>query len=171
MSHLIYGQTLVWVSYDPRRVLTAGLKSMLDDMLDQDCRVDLTLAGTLEQTVALVEQTRCGLLTLALGSDDELLAMRVLRRVQNRSPHCVRCVYFPELLQLDGPRLLEAGAQIVVEQIPLMQAALPKLLAKAPRRTGGNHPLTTGLIERLPWSAVETVQPGTEEKSNERHSQ
>ncbi len=153
MSHLIYGQTLVWVSYDPARVFTAGLKSMLDRQLNQDCRLELSLAGSLEQTIALVEQTRCGLLTLVVGANDELLALRVLRRVQNRMPTCVRCVYYPELLQLDELRLQEAGAQIVLNQIPLLQAALPQLLAKAPRRSGGNHPLTTGLIDRLPWAS------------------
>lgn len=151
MSHLIYGQTLVWVSYDPARVFSAGLKSMLDQMLDRDCRVEIVLAGTLDQTVSLVEQTRCGLMTLVLGAGDELPAMRVLRRIQVRAPECVRCVYYPELLQLDRLRLQEAGAQIVIEQIPLLQALLPQLLMRAPRRTGGNHPLTAGLIDRLPW--------------------
>lgn len=151
MSHLIYGQTLVWVSYDPARVFSAGLKSMLDGMLDRDCRVEVVLASSLEQTTTLVEQTRCGLMTLVLGAGDELPALRVLRRAQTRTPECVRCVYFPELLQLDRLRLQEAGAQIVIEQIPLLQTILPQLLQRAPRRTGGNHPLTTGLIDRLPW--------------------
>jgi hypothetical protein len=151
MSHLIYGETLVWVTYDPAKVFSAGLKSMLDSLLDQDCRVEVSLATSLDQTAAVAEQTRCGLLTLVLGPNDELPAMRVLRRVQTRLPECVRCVYFPELLQLDRMRLQEAGAQIVIEQIPLLQVALPQLLAKAPRRTGGNHPLTAGLIDRLPW--------------------
>lgn len=152
MSHLIYGQTLVWVSYDPARVFSAGLKSILDGLLDQDCRVEVVLASSLEQTVGLVEQTRCGLLTLVLGANDELPAMRVLRRVQTRVSECVRCVYFPELLQLDRLRLQEAGAQIVLDQIPLLQAVLPNVLIRAPRRSGGNHPLTTGLIDRLPWA-------------------
>ncbi len=152
MSHLIHGQTLVWVSYDPGRVVSAGLKSMLDSLLDRDCRVEVVLAGSLELAVGLVEQTRCGLLTLVLGATDELPAMRVLRRVQTRVPECVRCVYFPELLQLDALRLQEAGAQIVVEQIPLLQAAVPRLLQRVPRRTGGNHPLTAGLIDRIPWA-------------------
>ncbi len=150
MSHLIYGQTLVWVSYDPARVVSAGLKSMLDSRLDRDCRVEVILAATLDQTATLVEQTRCGLLTLVLGEADESTAMRVLRRIQNRSPECVRCVYAAELLQLDKLRLQEAGAQIVIEQIPLLQSALPLILNKAPRRSGGNHPLTAGLIDRLP---------------------
>ena len=152
MSHLIFGETLVWVSYDPARVFSAGLKSMLDGLLDQECRLEVALASSLEQTANLVEQTRCGLLTLVLGADDDFAAMRVLRRVQIRAPECVRCVYFPELLQLDSVRLREAGAQIVVDQIPLVQSLLPQLLAKAPRRSGGNHPLTIGLIDRLPWS-------------------
>lgn len=154
MSHLIYGQTLVWVSYDPARVFSAGLKSMLDSRLDQDCRVEVTLANSFDQTAGLAEQTRCGLLTLVLGAGDEFAAMRVLRRVQMRVPACVRCVYFPALLQLDGLRLQEAGAQIVLEQIPLLQAALPQILARAPRRSGGNHPITTGLIDRLPLQST-----------------
>lgn len=153
MSHLIYGQTLVWVSYDPSRVFSAGLKSMLDAMLGEDCRVEVVLAGSLDQTSALVEQTRCGLMTLVLGAAEEITAMRVLRRVLARSPECVRCVYYPELLRLDRLRLQEAGAQIVIEQIPLLQAALPQLLSRAPRRSGGNHPLTSGLVERLPWGS------------------
>lgn len=152
MSHLIYGKTLVWVTYDPTRVFSAGLKSMLDACLDEDCRVEVVLAGSLDQASTLVEQSRCGLLTLVLGAGDELPAMRVLRRVQVRAPECVRCVYFPELLQLDRLRLQEAGAQIVVEQIPLMQSVLPQLLTRAPRRSGGNHPITAGLIDRLPWA-------------------
>jgi hypothetical protein len=48
--------------------------------------------------------------------------------------------------------LLEAGAQIVVSQLPSLYKALPRIIQNANFTSRGTHPLTTGLIERLPWS-------------------
>lgn len=150
MSELT-GETLVWVSYDRGQVFSAALEGMLASALEGSCRLQLHLVSSAEDCPGLVEQHRAGLVTLVLAQDDEVAAMRVLRRLQLRSPNCVRCVYYPLNLTLEEIRLREAGAQIVAQQIPWMQKQLPNILALAPRRSGGNHPLTSGLVDRLPW--------------------
>jgi hypothetical protein len=152
VSNVLFGETLVWVTCDTARVFSAGLHSMLTAAAPTGpaFRLEVVQAGSLEQASVLVEQTRAGLLTLVLAAGDEAAAYRTLRRVQIRRPDCVRCVYYPELLKLDELRLRETGAQMLAQQIPWYQQRVPQILARAPRRTGGNHPLTVGLVDRLP---------------------
>lgn len=151
-STLLYGETLVWVTFDRGRVVSAAVRAMLQAILESSqVRIDILQARNVEEASTLVEQQRAGLLTLVLQEDDEAAACKVLRRVQVRRPECVRCVYFPESMPLDDLRLLETGAQIVVHEIPCLQRLLPGIIAASPRRAGGSHPLTTGLADRLPW--------------------
>jgi hypothetical protein len=152
-STLLYGETLVWVTFDRQRVVSAAVRSMLRTVLDPfEVRLEIVEAPTAEEASALVEQQRAGLLTLVLDEEDHAAACKSLRRIQVRRPDCVRCVYLPELQPIDDLRLLETGAQIVVHQIPCLQRLLPRLLAAAPRKSGGNHLLTSGLVDRMPWA-------------------
>jgi hypothetical protein len=156
-SELLYGETLSWVTFDAARAVSAGLRSMLRQALDpHGVRLEIAEAASAEEAASLAEQQRAGLLTLVLTESDWsgpewAAACKTLRRVQARRSSCVRCVYVT-LAEMTGDlRLYEAGAQIVVDQIPWLQRLVPRIINRAPRRSGGNHPLTAGLSERLPW--------------------
>lgn len=149
---LLYGETLSWVTYDPARTVSAALRWMLRDSLArQPVQLTIIEATSAEVAGTLVEQHQAGLLTLVLTEPDLGGACRTLRRVQLRRSRCVRCVYVSAEARRDSPQLLEAGAQIVVDQIPWLQRLLPGIIERAPRKSGGSHPLTTGLVDRLPW--------------------
>jgi hypothetical protein len=154
-SRLLFGETLAWVTFDAARTVSAGLRSLLRGELDScGVRLEIFEAASADEAAALVEQQRAGLLTLVLAESDWGSGCRALRRVQVRRSACVRCVYVTQPQLADDLRLFEAGAQIVVDQIPWLQRLLPRIIERAPRRSGGSHPLTAGLVDRLPWPGV-----------------
>ena len=148
-SALLFGETLAWVTYDPTRTVSAALRSMLKDALArQGVQLEITEATSAEVAGTLVEQQRAGLLTLVLAEADWAGACKALRRVQLRRSRCVRCVYVPSPELAGDPRLLEAGAQIVVDQIPWLQRLVPNIIEHSPRKQGGRLlrlPLLAGL--------------------------
>lgn len=148
----LLGESLVWVTFDPAQTVSAALKWMLQaEFVDQDVRLEVLEALSVEEAGRLSEQLKAGLLTLVLAEEDLAGACKALRRVQARQRSCVRCVYVTQPELASDARLLEAGAQIVVDQIPWLQSIAPRLADQAPRRPGGNHPITMGLVDRLPW--------------------
>ena len=152
-SPLLFGETLSWVTYDPTRTVSSALRSMLRDaLIPQNVQLVIIEATSAEVAGTLVEQHGAGLLTLVVAEQDWPGACRALRRVQVRRSRCVRCAYVPASATADALQLLEAGAQIVVDQIPWLQRLLPSIIERAPRKSGGSHPITTGLVDRLPWA-------------------
>jgi hypothetical protein len=144
---------LVWASWDGPGVVSAALQSMLaDGLAGQATRMRLLRATGPEHLAQLVAQQAIGLAVWIVGNDSELLATCKaidLARSQAASPVCV-CFVKPAWSACT-PILLEAGAQIVVHELPSLQRVLPRILASAPFSSQAGHPLTTGLIERLPW--------------------
>lgn len=61
------------------------------------------------------------------------------------------CLIPPDLVDW-MPILLEAGAQTVVSQLTFIAPVLSRVLQRIRLSTKGYHPLTSGLVERLPWS-------------------
>ncbi|MGN6546391.1 MAG: hypothetical protein ACTHK7_15160 [Aureliella sp.] len=169
-SKLLFGETLSWVTYDKARTVSAGLRSLLRGALDpRGVRLEIVEATSAEEAASLVEQQRAGLLTLVLSEDDWTAssgigssgtgpgwaaACKALRRVQVRRGRCLRCVYVAQPEMASDLRLFEAGAQIVVDQIPWLQRLVPRIIEQAPRKSGGSHPITAGLVDRLPWPSV-----------------
>lgn len=164
-SGLLFGETLSWVTYDQARTVSAGLRSLLRGALDpRGVRLEIAEAASAEEAASLVEQQRAGLLTLVLSEDDRTgpsgtgpgwaAACKALRRVQVRRSRCLRCVYVAQPEMASDLRLFEAGAQIVLNQIPWLQRLVPRIIEQAPRKSGGSHPITAGLVDRLPWPGV-----------------
>lgn len=156
-TSLLHGESLVWVTYDRGRGVSAALRWMLQTALTPlDVRLEVTEVESAVEAATQVEQRQAGLLTLIPRSSEceaEWPALcKTLRRVQLRQGPCLRCVYASLPGLTDDLRLWEAGAQIVINQIPWLQRIVPRIVTCAPRRTGGNHPLTIGLVDRLPWA-------------------
>ena len=151
-SPLLFGETLTWVTFDPMRTVSAALRSMLrEGLAAQQVQLEIIEATSAEVAGTLVEQHRAGLFTLVLSDPDAPGACKSLRRVQLRRPQCLRCVYTNDSVSLSRFLLLEAGAQFVVDRIPWLQRLVPTIIQRAPRKAGGSHPVTVGLIDRLPW--------------------
>ncbi|MFO1065960.1 MAG: hypothetical protein U0892_19025 [Pirellulales bacterium] len=152
MSDLVHSSSVTWVVFDRDRTISAGFARMLRAAWqDERIRLETVLVGQLEDATRAVEQSRAGLLWLVIQEDDAAAACRVLLKVRSRWADCLRLVYLPQEASHLHPLLAEAGAQMLVSGIPCCQRLIPSLVGKIPKKTGGYHPLTTGLVDRLAW--------------------
>ena len=153
MQPLLDGKSLIWISLDEVGVFTAATNKMLHDHYEhQAIKVQLLIAATPDDVMQLAQRHVVGLITLVLQQPlDAPAACRVLMRMRGRlaQPVCV-CFLAPDRIETI-PALLESGAQVIVSQLSVWQRALPRTLARAPRSKQGFHPLTAGLVDRLPW--------------------
>ncbi len=153
MEDLLGGRSLVWASADPLGVFTAAThKMLLDHFANQSVRVQLIQSDSGDELAQTVQRQVTGLVTLVLQQASEIpSACKTLWRLRGRldQPVCVSFIA-PELID-HVPLLLESGAQVVVSQLDAWQRVLPRVLSRAPLSQQGFHPITAGLIERLPW--------------------
>ncbi len=159
MEDLLGGRSLVWVSVDELGVFTAATRKMLTDhFANEAVKVQLVRTENSEELAQIVQRQVTGLVTLIIQQTSEIpAACKSLWRIRGRldQPVCV-CFIAAEMIE-HVPLLLESGAQIVVSQLDTWQRALTRVLDRVPLSKQGFHPLTAGLIDRLPW---------TEEKSS-----
>lgn len=152
MDHLLEGKSLVWISVDELGVFTAATHRMLvDHFANQAVKVQLIRAENSDDLATLVQRQVTGLVTMVLRQTSEIpAACKVLWRVRGRleQPTCV-CYIAAEMID-HVPLLLESGAQVVVSQLDSWQRALVRVLNRAPLSKQGFHPLTAGLVDRLP---------------------
>lgn len=157
MSDLLYGKALHWTSWDNSNVFTARMHAMLDEWATrQSVKVRLTRVEDLRLYQQNMGLRATGLAAWALWDETQLeqlcLTLAAIRS-QSRPPLSV-CYLVPELAE-HVAILVESGAQIVVSQLPSLETALSKLLPRVALSTHGFHPLTGGLVERLPWGEVD----------------
>ncbi len=153
MQHSLDGKTFVWISWDAAGIFTAATRKMLtEQIVDNATQLQLIRAASLDDLPTLMQRQVTGLLTFVVQHESEVpAACRALWRVRGRlaQPICA-CFVSPDLIDTIAV-LLEAGAQVVTSRLDVWQRALPPIIAKAPISTHGIHPLTAGLISRLPW--------------------
>ena len=157
VDSLLEGKTLVWISLDPTGLFTAATRKMLQDCLKQhsnaaSIKLQLMQAESVNEAVAMVGRHTRGLVSFVISSVTDLAPIsQALWRIRGRQDQPITACYIdPELVQ-NVPLLLESGAQIVVSQLDAWQKSLPRILRQAPLSKWGMHPLTSGLIDRLPW--------------------
>jgi len=154
MQHLLDGKSLVWLSFDEVGVFTAATHRMLSDhFADQAIKVLWIRAENVEELSQLALRQAAGLVTFVVQQPSEIPAIcKSLWRIRGRSeqPICA-CFLSAELIDYVA-LLLEAGAQVITSQLDSWQRALPRVLARSPLSKQGFHPLTAGLVDRLPWS-------------------
>jgi hypothetical protein len=148
-------QNLLWSSLDVNGVITAALGQMLRELLKaQGSQHRWLRAANSQHLLQLAGSHKLGLALWCVDDDLQLPQVcQSLCEVRERSPDTV-CVAYAEvpcwaLLSV----LIEAGAQLVVRDVPNLQLGLARALSAAPRSAQGLHPLTTGLFEQLPWGA------------------
>lgn len=153
VNDLLHGQALLWSSRDATGVITAALGQMLRELLEAEgTRSRLLRAASDEQLNQLATTQPLGLALWCVDDDSQLpQACQSLCAVRECSPETI-CVAYVESERRDLlPVLVEAGAQLVACDVPSLQSGLARVVNAAPRSRVGLHPLTTGLLERLPW--------------------
>lgn len=155
MSELLTGRTLVWSCYDPSGVIIAAAHSILKGLLEHE-PIKLHLIPAQSASDVSKHGVNLGISFWRLSSPHELPSICdaiTSCRHPTKSPICI--VYHePELMDC-VPILCESGAQVVVSQLPSLQQALGSIISKVPLSFQGFHPLTSGLVERLPWPRLD----------------
>ena len=153
MTDLLHGRTLAWGSWDREGLVTAAVRDMFDQVLaGSEIRPRLWHCETpaLMQQLCSTHHLGIALWTVSPGSELTELC-QAIASVQERYPSTA-CVCFLASARADLVSLLvEAGARLIVDDLPSLQRALPRIVAQAPLSAHGHHPLTSGLMSRLPW--------------------
>lgn len=154
MENLLDGKSLVWISLDEVGVFTAATHKMLaDHFTGQAIKVQLMRAVTAEDVTQIAQRQVTGLVTLVVHQASEVpAACKTFWRLRGRvgQPICV-CLIAPDMIE-QVALLLESGAQVVVSQLNVWQRTLPRVLSRVQFSNQGFHPITAGLVDRLPWS-------------------
>lgn len=144
-------QALLWSSLDADGVISVALSHMLDQVLANEAlRTGWLRADDHSHLLQLQAANRLGLVLWTIQDEAQLPHMcQSLCEVRERSPETV-CVAYAEPLHWELlASLIQAGAQLVVRDLPSLQRGLPRAIGSAPRSLRGQHPLTSGLVERL----------------------
>lgn len=157
MSALLSGRSLIWSCYDPSQVVAVALQSMLRDLLDEkQCRAQLMLARGAAAVVPESPDLVLGLAVWRFCRLDELAAIgQAIHLCRQRSSEPICVVYCQASLRQHAPILCEAGAQLVVSSVPSLQRVIRRVLPRIPLSEQGYHPLTSGLVEYLPWPELD----------------
>ncbi len=157
VDSLLEGKTLVWISVDPTGLFTAATRKMLQDYLKQQAsaaivKLQLMQAESAEEAVSMVGRQTTGLISFVVPTVAQLApTSQALWRMRGRQGQPITaCFIDPDQVQ-HVPLLLESGAQIIVSQLDVWQKSLPRIVLQAPLSKWGVHPLTSGLVDRLPW--------------------
>ena len=153
MKNVLLGQAFLWASSDPSGVVTAAMAGLLSDLIKGDSiRLKLTRATDPENLTQIISSQAIGLALWVLREEAELpSACRsiVAARAKRKGPVCIA---FMESIELAiAPILIESGAHMALSSISALQSALPKIVSVAPCSSQAFHPLTSGLLQRLPW--------------------
>ncbi len=176
MSDLLSGQGLAWGIWDRDGVVATAVRDMIDhELAGREVRARMLRSDSPRQLEQLANTHRLGLAIWVVVDDSEIPSLcQAMVTIRQRHPDTL-CVCYLSATQndmgslkwpdappaaphnLSAPRselvslLVESGAQLLVDDLPTLQLALPRVIAQVPLASHGYHPLTTGLLERLPW--------------------
>lgn len=153
VSDLLHGRTLAWGSWDREGIVTAAVRDMLGQVLTgSEIHARLVHCETPGHMQQLCSTHHLGIALWIVSVGSELTELcQAIASVQERYPSTV-CVCYVATVHADLVSLLvEAGARLIVDDLPTLHRALPRIVAQAPLSAQGHHPLTSGLMSRLPW--------------------
>lgn len=155
MKELLFEKQIRWTTSDPSKVLPALVSQILRERCD--------FLGITHQFVATgspaEEASDLGDVGLVLWrvQDRENLESTIsaLQAARLKEPKPICVVWLEPNLSHCAGILVEAGAQLVVTQLPSLQKGLESILSRTPLpiplAKHGSHPLVAGIVERLPW--------------------
>lgn len=144
-------QALLWSSLDADGVITVALSHMLGELMAAEgLRAGWLRAEDSAHLLQLLNANTLGLVLWTVQDEAQLLYIcESLCEVRHRSPETICVVYAEQLHWKLSSSLIEAGAQLMVRDVPSLQGGLSRAARAAPRSHRGLHPLTSGLVERL----------------------
>lgn len=148
-------QQLTWISHDTQYVVTALVKSQLDQW-SKECSISVQQVSS--QPVTKPKQT-FGLAIWAIWQINELaptLAMISAWRHHRQRPKVILVYLAPSLSSHSG-LIVEAGASLVVHQIYQLQNVLQSLQDRLPLGNSTGNGLTQGLDHLLPWKPAKPM--------------
>ncbi len=157
MPDSLFGKTLQWACWDNRNLLSALLHAHLNDWgKRQSVTTRLTRIADLAEYELVLTRRSVGLAVWALWEAEyaEAVCLSLAAICDQSSPPIRICFVAPEVAEHVG-LLTEAGGQVVVSHLHRLPLVLPKILAACQLTERGSHPLTAGLIERLPLGTAE----------------
>ena len=151
MSQPLNEQALLWSSVDSDGVVSVALSHMLGELTAAEgMRAGWLRAEDTAHLLQLLHANRLGLALWTMQDEAQLPQIcQSLCEVRECSPETICLVYAEQLHWKLLSSLVEAGAQLIVRDVPGLQLRLPRAVACAPRSQRGLHPLTSGLVERL----------------------
>ncbi|MEZ6133423.1 MAG: hypothetical protein R3C53_00800 [Pirellulaceae bacterium] len=152
----LVGQALNWASWDQTNVITAMLSSVLAQWgRENGVTMRLTRVESISHFADHISHQIVGLAAWSVWDVASLESVcGSLAAIGRRADSPTRvCYVAPELAGSIG-LLAEAGAQIVTDQQHDLQSGLMRVLGHCRLTNHGFHPLTRGLVDRLPWPGV-----------------
>lgn len=140
-------EVLYWSSVDRTNLATVVVNQCLDQWSQQN--------STKHQRVALDQANEQIVLGLSIWSVEEIsqlvATLSALINQRKRSPKTFQLLYITTELTEFREAVLEAGGHLVVHEISQLAKAVEKTLPSYHLSQAGVHPLTVGLISKLPW--------------------
>ena len=155
MKELLFEKQIRWTTSDPSKVLPALVSQILRERCD--------FLGITHQFVATGSPTEeasdlgdVGLVLWRVQDRENLEStISALQAARLKEPKPICVVWLEPNLSHCAGILVEAGAQLVVTQLPSLQKGLESILSRTPLpiplAKHGSHPLVAGIVERLPW--------------------
>lgn len=139
---------LYWASFDTSSLVTVTISQFLKSQtafLNQRLSAD-QLTGT----------SNLGLIVWAIHEPSQAATTihAILQSRKQNSPALLIVFLAPELLQFRSA-LIESGSHLVVHELSQIPKVLSSCLDNLPLSREGVHPITSGLVGRLPWAHLD----------------
>lgn len=152
--------TLHWACWDPTGTLAALLQDRLRKwQVASGCDVRYEAIEGLEALNQSVKRgdwnIHTGPTLIAWhmeGSEEFEAILNSLLAVRKRLPKSIQVVRIAPEWNAYAHFFIEAGAQVVISQLPSLERILPRILDSVPLSSVGSHPILSGIAKRLPWN-------------------
>ncbi|GAB5403131.1 MAG: hypothetical protein Aurels2KO_13620 [Aureliella sp.] len=84
-----------------------------------------------------------------------------IAHVSEKDRKALRVCYLSPELASRASIFVESGAQMVAAELPFLSSSLLSMARRSRVFRDGNHPLTTGLLKRLPWQSIADEKPNS----------
>lgn len=147
-NSILQGSILLWRSHDSRNLMTVVVKHYLDSQFAANSVKHQRIRDQQHP-----ENQQVGLELWCVDEESRLsTVLAALPNQRRQYPKAVQLVYLVGSLASYRPQLLESGAHWVSLELSELPEVLDKIFCKLNLSSKGTHPLTSGLMEKLPWA-------------------
>jgi|LakMenEpi03Aug12_release.lakeMendotaPanAssembly.Ray.scaffolds.fasta_scaffold00147_12 hypothetical protein len=148
-------QQLTWVSHDTQCLVTALVKSQLD----QWSKEHSFTVQQIPSQVGVIPKQPISLAVWAVWQINQLgpICATISDWRHHRQQPTVILAYMAPSLSRHGALVIEAGASLVVQQMHQLQTTLQSLRDRLPLSNTNGSGLTQGLDHLLPWQQASSI--------------